>query len=677
MGCTFLQLRKKEVSFLLSFRYYVSFLYRLLVVLVIYMLCRGLFYVFNRPLFEGIGFSDGLLIVKGGFKFDIATLFYFNSLFILGALLPFRKRTAAGYQQFLTWVFMLFNGLAVLLNCIDIIYYRFTLRRTTRSVFDEFANETNKTNLLGRFLLDYWYIALVFILLLVLLYWLYNRVKIPAKPDKSRLFYLHAGMILCVTIALAVGGIRGDFKHSTRPITISNAGEFVKRPNEVYLVLNTPFCMVRTWNVSRLKEVHYFDEQELNAIYTPIHDPEADSSSFKYRNVVIILLESFSKEVTGFYNHRLDNGTYRGYTPFLDSLMRHSRIYWNSFANGRKSIDALPSVLAGIPGGMDPFVLTPYASDSLYSLPHLLRDKGYHTSFFHGAPNGSMGFKALLQLLGVEHYYGKDEYNNDQDFDGVWGIWDEPFFQYFARTLSGFKEPFFSTIFSVSSHHPFKVPEQYGQAFKKGPIPVLESIGYTDMALRRFFETAQQQPWFKHTLFVISADHATETFHPEYKTAWGDVAIPIILYSPGDSMLQGVDSSRIIQQIDVMPTVLSYLNYQKPFFAFGKNVLDTVGQPLNFSVTYINGYRWIEDDYLLFYDGQESRSLFNFKTDPLFLNNLLKEEPQRAAQMEKHVKAFMQQYTNRLIRNRLVVGDHQEEQKKSPYYPPVTVPSVR
>lgn len=639
---------------MLSFRYYVAFLYRLLVALCLYMLCRVLFFVFNQDLFQGIGFTDGLLIIKGGLKFDIATLFYFNALFIFCALLPFRKRAAATYQNSLKWIYLFFNGLAILLNCIDIIYYRFTLRRTTRSVFDEFANETNKTNLLGRFLIDYWYIVLIFLFLIFLMYWLYRQVKIPPSWDKSRLFYLHAVIILCAVATLAVGGIRGDFKHSTRPITISNAGEFVKRPNEVYLVLNTPFCMVRTWNLNRLKEVQYYDPEKLSTIYSPVHHPSSDSNSFTYQNVVIILLESFSKEVTGFYNRHLENGTYQGYTPFLDSLMNHGKIYWNSFANGRKSIDALPSVLAGIPGGMDPFVLTPYASDSIYSLPHILRDKGYHTSFFHGAPNGSMGFKALLQLLGVEHYYGKDEYNNDKDFDGTWGIWDEPFFQYFAHTLTTFKEPFFSTFFSVSSHHPFKVPAPYTDSFKKGPIPVLESIGYTDMALREFFKTAKQQPWFKNTLFIISADHATETFHPEYKTAWGDVAIPILLFHPQDSALKGVDSSRIIQQIDIMPSVLSYLNYQKPYFAFGKNVFNPIEQPLNFSVTYINGYRWIEDDYLLFFDGSQSRSLFNFKTDPLFKNNLLKEEPQRVQRMEMHVKAFMQQYTNRLIQNRLV-----------------------
>lgn len=638
--------------------YYFVFLYRLAVVLFLFLLCRMLFFLLNRGLFPGITFQGWMTILHGGLLFDIAAMFYFNALFILLMLMPFPARSSAGYQKVIKYVFFITNGLALLMNCIDFIYYRFTLRRTTRSVFNEFAHETNMTKLAGRFVLDYWYAALLFVLLILLMIWLYNRVSIrkPQQPEKKLFFYLKAGIALPLAITLAIGGIRGDFKYSTRPITISNAGEYVKSPNEMYLVLNTPFCMVRTWNVKTLQEIHYFPDDEVEKIYSPVHYPKADSSHpFQKKNVVIFILESWGKESVGGYNKDLDNGTYKGFTPFLDSLMAVSKIYWNSFASGRKSIDAIPSLLAGIPNGQDPFILTPYASDSIHGLPKILRDEGYHTSFFHGAPNGSMGFKALVNLLGVEHYYGKDEYNNDADFDGIWGIWDEPFFQFFEKTINTFKQPFFSTIFSVSSHHPFKLPEQYKDKFPKGPLPVMECISYTDVALRKFFEKASRTDWFKNTIFVISADHATVSYHPEYKNEWGDVAIPIVLYSPGDSSFHGVDSTGLIQQTDVFPSLLSYLNYDKPFLAFGENVFDK--NRLNYSVSYTGGYRWIEDDYLLFYDGDKTRSLYNYKKDRLFKDNLVNKNPEIVAKLERNLKAFIQQYTNRLIRNQLTVKD--------------------
>jgi len=606
-------------------------------------------------MFPGIGWKEWMNILKGGFAFDTAAMFYFNALFILFMLIPFRFRESIAWQRVVKYIFIITNGIALLLNSIDFIYYRFTLRRTTRSVFNEFSNEINKSKLLGQFLIDYWYVVVIFAGLIILMIWLYNRVKVynTAIRVNSRAFYIKAIAVLLLTTVLAVGGIRGDFKHSTRPITISNAGEYVTRPDEMYLVLNTPFSLVRTWNVNQLKEVSYYTDAKAEKIYSPLHKGNTKKdAALRKDNVVIILLESFSKEMVGGYNKDLDAGNYKGYTPFIDSLMSVSKVFWNSFANGRKSIDALPSVLAGIPGGMDPFVLTPYASDSIHSLPYILDQEGYNTSFFHGAPNGSMGFKALVNLLGVQHYYGKTEYNNDEDFDGMWGIWDEPFFQFFANTLSTFKQPFFSTIFSVSSHHPFKVPPQYAGKFKKGPLPVMECIGYTDMALRKFFEKASHTDWYKNTLFIISADHSTEAYHPNYQNAWGDIAIPILLYHPGDSTLRGVDSSGVIQQIDVMPSILSYLNYNKPFFAFGENVFDP--QRLNFSVYYNSGYRWIENNFLLYFDGKKSKSLFDYKKDKLLENNLIDSEPQIAERMERHLKAFIQQYNNRLIRNQLI-----------------------
>lgn len=635
--------------------YYIVLIYRLVVVLVLFQLCRLVFYLLNRSMFPGLDWDQWRNIIKGGVVFDVAAMFYFNALFIVLMLIPFRFRVSSGYQQMVKYVFFITNGIALMLNCIDFIYYRFTLRRTTRSVFGEFANETNMGRLFMQFISDYWYVVLIFAGLLTLMVWLYNKVKIYHNHNQGKpwIFYVTTTIALVITSVLAVGGIRGGFKHSTRPITISNAGEYVVRPNEMYLVLNTPFCLVRTWNVNRLKEIHYYTDEEVEHIYSPLHQGYAgNDSAARKDNVVIILLESFSKEMVGGYNKDLGQGSYTGYTPFLDSLMTVSRVFWNSFANGRKSIDALPAVLAGIPAGMDPFVLTPYASDSIHSLPHILGREGYHTSFFHGAPNGSMGFSALVNLLGIRHYYGKDEYNNDEDFDGMWGIWDEPFFQYFANTLGTFKQPFFSTLFSVSSHHPFKVPPQYTGQFKKGPLPVMECIGYTDMALRKFFEKAGQTDWFKHTLFIISADHSTVAHDPVYQNTWGDIAIPILLYHPGDTTLRGIDSSRIIQQMDIMPSVLSYLDYKNPFFAYGKNIFDH--QSLNFSFFYNSGYHWIENNYLLFFDGTGSKALFDYKNDRLFEHNLLDAEPAIVKNMERNVKAFIQQYNNRLIRNQLI-----------------------
>ncbi|MBP9132537.1 MAG: sulfatase-like hydrolase/transferase [Saprospiraceae bacterium] len=630
---------------------YIVLLYRIGIVMVLFMLCRLLFYLYNRDLFSGIHIADAVSIAKGGLVFDLAAMFYFNILFILLSLLPLPFIDKSWYQKILKTVFFVTNSIAILTNCIDFIYYRFTLKRTTRTVFEEFSHETNKAGLGKDFVLDYWHVIVIYFILIFFMWWLYRQVSVKSIVKKKWWFYPTTLAALVLSATLAVGGIRGGFKHSTRPITLSNAGEYVQKPEHISLVLNTPFSIVRTWNNVELELIQFYSDEEVERIYSPLHHKEViDGQKFDKKNVVIIILESWGKEAVGSYNKDLDGGTYRDYTPFFDSLMQHSLVFENSFASGRKSIDAIPSLLASIPNGQEPFVLTPYVVDSIHSLPYLLQKEGYGVSFFHGAPNGSMGFMALTKLLGINNYYGKNEYNNDRDYDGIWGIWDEPFFQYYAKTLSTFKQPFCSAIFSVSSHHPFIVPDKYKNTFPKGPIPVLECIGYTDMALRKFFETASKQDWFKNTIFVISADHATETFHQEYKNAWGEVAIPLIIYQPGNESLKGI-SNKIIQQIDVMPTLLRMMHYPKPFVAYGKNVLDN--NSLNFAVSYGGGYRWIEDDYLLFFDGKNAKGLFNYKKDRLFQNNLVATFPEQVKKMETNVKAFIQQYNNRLIRNQL------------------------
>ena len=632
---------------------YAALLFRLAIVLLLFFISRFIFYGLNTEYFPGITFSRWMKILKGGFRFDLAALIYVNSLFILLQILPLPFRYHIIYQKAAKIIFFITNGLALLVNSIDFIYFRFTLRRSTLSVLDEFANEKGKSNFFLRFIIDYWYVALIYVLLIILLVWLYNRIAIK-RPERIRpwLYYPSGIIVMAVTITLMVGGIRGDFKYSTRPITMSNAGEYVAVPGEIPLVLNTPFCIIRTSRQTFYKKDNYFPEEQVETIYTPVQKLVSDKP-FKYDNVVVIILESFGKDAIGFYNRDLKGGTYKGFTPFLDSLITVSRVGMNSFANGRKSIDALPSVLAGIPGGEIPFVLTPYTSNKIKSLPSILKEKGYQTSFFHGAPNGSMGFKAIMNLMGVEKYYGKDEYNKDEDFDGLWGIWDEPFFQFFAQNLDTIPQPFFSVIFSVSSHHPFKVPAKYKGVFPKGKAPIYECMGYTDMALQKFFAAASAKKWFNKTLFVITADHATVSDFPEYQTSMGQMSIPIIFFHAGDERFRKIDST-IVQQTDIMPSVLSYLNYSGDIVGFGKSIFDSSHH--NTAANYMNVFRWIEDNYVAEYNEGHITGLYDYSNDRLMKTNLKDSLVSKRDSMEKKLKAFIQQYHNRLLEDRMLPG---------------------
>jgi len=631
---------------------YVVLLYRIAILMGLYSFCRILFYLFNTPSFPKVTFVSFLTILKGGLMFDISAILYLNALYMLLFLLPFRFKFNAWYQISLKWLFMICNAIGLAFNLIDMIYYRYILKRTTASAFDVAAFDAGNSKLIVRFFYDFWYLPTILIILLVLLAFLYSVFKPkPFRIKHSLVYFLTGTAFLLITATLSVFGMRGGWRHSTRPITMNNAGAFVSSPEEMALVQNTPFCIIRTWRIKAFEHKNYFaSEEELNRIYNPVHVPDSVGPARK-DNVVIIILESFSRAFVGSLNPQFKDPRDRSYTPFLDSLISQSLVCTNAFANGRKSIDAIPSVTASIPALILPYVISERSGNKINSLANLLAVQGYQSAFYHGAPNGSMGFDAFTKIAGFQNYFGRDEYANDADFDGIWGIWDEPFMQYFAQGMNTMKEPFFTTLFSVSSHHPYEVPEKYKGKFPEGRIPLNKCIRYTDHSLQKFFDTARKMPWFKNTLFVITADHAVNSDIREYYTSVNFFSIPILFYKP-DGSLKGVDD-RLVEQIDIMPTVLSYLNYPYPYLAFGNNLFDSAGK--RFVINYIEeSYQFLSGDYALYLTGDKLTGIYNRKEDPELHKNLLGKIALPEEQQLQ--KAIIQQFNNRMVEDRMVVG---------------------
>ena len=601
-------------------------------------------------MFQGVSVSQLLTIMKGGLMFDISAVVYINMLFILLHIFPFEVRYKDVYQLILKYIFFLTNGIAIAMNGMDFVYYRFVDKRATADVFKTFENESNLIKLFFRFLYDYWPATLFTFFIWFLMVYFYNKVKVekPQNVNKIGSFTVNILMIPIV-IALVIGAARGGYKHSTRPITISNAARYVDSPRNVAIVLNTPFSIFRTFNKKVLVKYKFFDEEKLKSLYNPIHFPH-NTKPFTGDNVVIIILESFAREYIGSLNHSLEGGTYTGYTPFIDSLINVSLTFDVTIANGKKSIDAMPSILASIPSLETPYTISHYANNQITGLPELLKSKGYYSAYFHGAPNGSMGFDSFAKMAGFDNYFGLNEYPEKADFDGMWGAWDEPFFKFFGEKMSSFKEPFLASIFSVSSHHPFKVPMKYTGKFKKGSAPILEVVGYSDFALREFFKDISNKQWFNNTLFVITADHTNESVHKEFQNNFGSYSIPIIFFKPG-SDLRGI-KNRIAQQIDIMPTVLSYLNYDEAYFGFGNNLLDDSYESFAFNTSGSTYHLYMKDHILEMIDNNPI-GLFNYKSDIFLEHNLLGRNPDLQLQMEDKLKAIIQSYNSRLIDNNM------------------------
>ena len=631
------------------FSYIGAVLWNLLLAMVIYTVCRLVFFLLNRPLFPDVDMVRLIRLCKAGWRFDLATVLFTNLPYIVLMLIPFRFRENRVYQGVTKTLYVVPNFLAFAADLADGVYFPFTNRRTTCTVFQEFGGDDN----LGKIFLHeagvHWYLVVLGLCILWLLIKAYRKPAAPGERYGWKGYLLHTAILAAVLYPI-VGGMRGGFGVTVRPIGINDANLYIEKPVEAGIVLNTAFSMYKTIDNAPLEEPTWFESPEaLEAEFSPVHVPAGEGEMQK-KNVVILILESFSASYSAYLTEL--QGERRGdYMPFLDSLMQESLIFRHSFANGRLSIDAQPSVMCGIPAFVESFTLTPYANNDIRGLARELGEKGYSSAFYHGAQRQSLALAGFAHKSGFQQEFSRESYGNEADFDGTWGIWDEPFLQYFERGIGNLPEPFLATVFTLSSHHPYAIPAEYEDVLKPGTIPIHRSVRYSDHALRRFFESARKEPWYENTIFVITGDHTNQTDAPEYRTLTGVFEIPIVFYTP-DGTMKGLREG-IAMQLDIKPTVLSYLGYDGPWFSFGCDLLSTPDEE-TYAVQYQNGmYLYEQDGYQLQFDGERVVGLYRFTTDRLMQDNLLTAEPGRAAAMERRIKAIIQQYAHRMIHNEL------------------------
>lgn len=441
-----------------------AFVRRMLLLYAAWAVCRVIFYLMNASIIGPVGLNELPHLLRGSLAFDTASILYVNAPFILLSLLPFRFRERKGYQRMLLWLYSTVNGIALAINLSDGIYFHYARKRFTADELSYLGNNDNTGTVVLKAMAENWYVVLLAVALIFGLVRCYRRIRFaPARREGRRYFLVNLG-VLAAGVALTLGGIRGGFSRQTRPITLSNATLYTSSDRKANLILSNPFCLLRTLGNRSLSYTRFFDSETLDSLYSPYHDPKPDTTALGPRNIVIFVLESFSSEHSALLNPDLyPNG--RGFTPFLDSLMREGYCFPNAFANGHKSIEALPSVLSSIPSYRTPFVLMPQALAETKALPALLADEGYSTSFFNGSGRGSMGFGAYATLAGVQRYYSREDYEKvcgTGDFDGYWGIWDEPFLQYEPHAVRNAR-----TFLRVGLHAHFASPVRRARALRR------------------------------------------------------------------------------------------------------------------------------------------------------------------------------------------------------------------
>ncbi len=629
---------------------YKALFYRIFLIYLCYFFCRLMFVYFNNDLVQVKSISQMAELCYYGLRFDNVAIVYSNIIFILMSIIPWKKTTYPLYQKIVFWVYWLCNAFFLSLNFIDFAYYRFNQNRLMNNFLEVIEFESNKIDLLIHFTWVYLHLIIMFFAMLYLLALAYKRLKIyPIIVENYWRYGLSSFLLFFGSVTLFVLGARGgDFKKSTRPITLIDAMDNVRTPQQADVVLSSAFTLLKTlgqdnFNKSKNRFTNLEIEKKLNTIkeYPP-------SGRFENKpNIIIFILESMGREYWGALNETYDIPNYKGYTPFLDSLARHSLIFPNGFATSRKSIHGMPSILAGIPSFETSYASSLYSRQKVGSVVSVAKELDYQTSFFHGAANGSMGLLGFSNILGFDNYYGRAEFNNDLEFDGSWGIWDEPFLGYVKSVLDQQITPFLSSVFTITSHEPYVIPKDYEGKFDKGHLPIHQCVGYTDHALRKFFEASKTSDWFENTIFIFTADHSNQTYFPFYEKTVNRFANPLMIFK-SNSELKGVDM-KLASHLDIFPTVADLIDYTKPFKSWGRSLVSNQNHN-PFVINYFSGgsYFIMDENLICVHNGNNAIGFYDVK-DKNMENNLIRNKTQEMIDLENKCSMFLEDYFESLM----------------------------
>ena len=629
------------------------FVIRLGVMLLLLAISRWLLFVFNASNFPDLSVGEQFRLFFIGMRFDIWTLIIANLPFLVFYGIPFRFKYNKVYFKVIDILFVITNSLSITLNLIDVIYYRYIDKRMTSELFGFMQHtDDNQGGLVKQFLVDFWFMVLVFIVFLIAIIILTRKTRVkPAVVTNLKYWYTTSSLAFLLLIALSIIGLRGGLQN--KPISIITAAQYTK-PQNMVLVLNTPFTIGRGSSGDVLKPIHFFDDDELEELYSPIHKDlkinqfiDGDAKGY---NIFMIILESHGQEMVSFYNEKRTETI----TPFLDSLLTNS-LSFNGMANGRQSIEALTSILSGLPSLMSKdYVESRYAANRLDGFGSILKQHGYSTAFFHGGNNGTMNFNSSAFSAGFDNYYGRDEYGNDDDYDGTWGISDMPFLQFTASKLNEMPKPFAAGVFTLSSHHPFKLPKGYELPDGNYATDFEKTVRYTDDALRHLFETISKYDWFDSTIFVIVGDHVNpEHRYDNYLNGYGQYQIVTAFYAP--CIIKPLRTNIMAQQTDIGVSLIAALGYNDSIFSFGRNVFDSLQEPC-FSSYLNNIYQYSDGKHMLQSDGNNITAVFDLDNDPCLNENLYKVgDEEQWDQLNNKFRMLLQQYNNRMINNKLYI----------------------
>jgi phosphoglycerol transferase MdoB-like AlkP superfamily enzyme len=306
-------------------------------------------------------------------------------------------------------------------------------------------------------------------------------------------------------------------------------------------------------------------------------------------NIILIIWESATAKVV----RRL--GGLPGITTHFDSLSHTGVLFDAIYASGNRSAKGLAAILSGWPAQSNaPILSSPARAARLPGLATDLTHAGYHTAFYYGGELEFADFKSYLVAHGFDHIVGEQDFDR-KDWSSKWGAHDHVVL---ARLLSDTRaaaRPFFTTLFTLSSHEPYDVPMAPVIGGTSEEAHFLNAHVYADRSIGAFIANASREPWWDSTLVIIIADHGHPL--PRLQAPVGETASQLyhipMLWLGGALAVRDTVITVVGSQVDVAPTLLAQLGLSHASYKWGKNLLAADVQPFAF-FSYLDGFGWVD-----------------------------------------------------------------------------------